>query len=125
MPNCGSIALPALPGALEVLGQGIASSLAPDNLRLRRAIDADAKTLADPRFALLFDPQTAGGLLAAVPAEKAEACVAALRAAGYAAACVIGVVTPRSEAETRIRNVGVARPLAARPRLAADALIKA
>lgn len=93
----------ALPGALEVLGRGIASSLAPDNLRLRRAIDADAKTLTDPRFALLFDPQTAGGLLAAVPTEKAEACVAALRASGYTAACVIGVVTPRSEAETRIR----------------------
>jgi selenide, water dikinase len=98
--------VPALSGALAVLGRGIASSLAPDNLRLRRAIDADARTLADPRFALLFDPQTAGGLLAAVPAERAAACVAALRMSSYAAACVIGAVSPRSGTEARIAIVG-------------------
>ena len=97
--------VPALPGALDVLGRGIASSLAPDNLRLRRALEADARTMTDPRFALLFDPQTAGGLLAAVPAGRAEACVAALREADYAAACVIGVVTPRAGAEARIAIV--------------------
>ena len=98
--------IPALPGALAVLERGITSSLAPDNLRLRRALDADPKILADPRFALLFDPQTAGGLLAALPAGRAETCVAALRALGYAAACVIGVVTPRAGAEVRIAIVG-------------------
>jgi selenide,water dikinase len=41
---------------------------------------------------LVFDPQTAGGLLAAVPEKRAEAVVAALIGAGFDAA-QIGVVT--------------------------------
>jgi selenide,water dikinase len=41
-----------------------------------------------PRAALLFDPQTAGGLLAAVPSGQAEALVAALRGQGEDAAII-------------------------------------
>jgi selenide,water dikinase len=41
---------------------------------------------------VLFDPQTSGGLLIAVPAARAEALVAALHSGGVSAAAVIGVV---------------------------------
>ena len=46
----------------------------------------------DPRVALLWDPQTCGGFLAAVPVGAAEAVVAALRALGEDAACIGRVV---------------------------------
>jgi len=74
--------LPALPGALELAAQGVASTLAPDNRRLLPGAGSDAHA------ALLFDPQTSGGLLAGIAPERAEACVLALRTSGVDAAIV-------------------------------------
>ena len=52
---------------------GIFSSLQPQNVRLRRAIrNLDEAAARHPLYPLLFDPQTAGGLLASVPLEQAE-----------------------------------------------------
>jgi len=60
----------------------VLSSLQPANVRLRRAIrDLDAAQRL-PLYPLLFDPQTAGDLLAGVPAANAGACIVALRAEG-------------------------------------------
>lgn len=85
-------ALPALDGAAETVDAGIVSSLQPQNLRLRRVI-AEETGHDHPLFALLFDPQTAGGLLAALPEENALACLAELIAAGYEQAAIIGQIT--------------------------------
>ena len=85
-------AVPLLPGAAETVAKGIFSSLQPANLRLRRSVSNEKEALAHPVYPLLFDPQTAGGLLAAVPADQADACVAALRASGYPATAIIGEV---------------------------------
>ena len=65
---------------------------------MRRGLRNGQDFVNDPRYALLFDPQTAGGLLASVPAERAEACVAALQAAGYAHTAVIGRITEPGDA---------------------------
>lgn len=89
-------AIPLLPGALETAAAGILSSLQPANLRLRSAIRNQAETATHPAYPLLFDPQTAGGLLASVPQEKAVACIAALRETGYSRATVIGRVAEQS-----------------------------
>ncbi len=64
-------ALPALDGAVELFGQGFASSLQPENLRARHLIEGMEGFAAHPKLPLLFDPQTAGGLLAALPAGAA------------------------------------------------------
>jgi len=89
--------IPVLDGARETIAQGVFSSLQPQNVRLRRAIRDLEAVAAHPDYPLLFDPQTAGGLLAAVPAARAESCVAELRRAGYPHAAVIGFVFPRSD----------------------------
>jgi selenide,water dikinase len=90
--------VPLLDGAKETVALGIFSSLQPQNVRLRRAI-RDLETVAKrPLFPLLFDPQTAGGLLAAVPLNQVEPCIAALRASGCLDASVIGIVSARSAA---------------------------
>lgn len=90
--------VPLLDGARETVALGIVSSLQPQNVRLRRAI-RDLDTVSrHPLYPLLFDPQTAGGLLAAVPLSEAERCVVALRASGYADADVVGFVSKRGDA---------------------------
>jgi selenide,water dikinase len=95
-------AVPLLDGAEETVRAGILSSLQPQNIRLRRAV-ANVPDASDcPRFALLFDPQTAGGLLAGVPAGRAESCVQELRALGYAASAVIGRIVAGSGRPERI-----------------------
>ena len=110
-------ALPLLEGACETVEAGIFSSLQPQNLRLRRAIHDGEALALEPRYALLFDPQTGGGLLAGVPADRAEDCVAELRELGYEHAAIIGRVLPMSGAQAPIRIVAEApRAASAKPR---------
>jgi selenide,water dikinase len=91
-------ALPILQGAEETSAAGILSSLQPANVRLRRALRNQQEAVGHPRYPLLFDPQTAGGLLASVPASRAAACIGALHELGYGHAAAIGCVLHRSEA---------------------------
>ncbi|EBA06621.1 selenide, water dikinase SelD [Sagittula stellata] len=79
--------VPLLDGALELAGTDLRASLFAEN----RALVPDAP--AGPRADLLFDPQTAGGLLAAVPEAELDV-LDRLRDAGYPAA-EIGRITDR------------------------------
>ena len=81
--------------ATELFAQGFASSLQPENLRARHLIDGMMDKAHHPKLPLLFDPQTAGGLLAAVPPE----------AVGRIEGVVIGEVKARGEADAFIRLV--------------------
>ena len=85
-------AVPMLDCALELMGAGMQSSLQPNNEQALDDFETRGCSRADARFRLLADPQTAGGLLAGVPAAGAAACVAALREAGYPDSAVIGEV---------------------------------
>jgi selenide, water dikinase len=87
-------AVPLYEGAEALAAQGIGSSLLPENLKLGTAVAADGAERS--RLELLFDPQTAGGLLAGVPAERVASSLAALAANGTAAA-EIGSVLPRKD----------------------------
>ena len=82
--------LPILDGAEECVKLGITSSLQPANVRLSRAVANQDEIAENPRYPLIYDPQTAGGLLAAVDEDKVDACIAALIDAGYPETCRIG-----------------------------------
>ena len=85
--------VPMLQGALRLASMGVVSSLHPENLRARRAVLNHSEGVdAGAAYELLYDPQTAGGLLAAVPSSKAAACVAALREGGDSHAAIVGAV---------------------------------
>jgi selenide, water dikinase len=93
-------AIPALDGALDLVARGIATSLYADNRAALMALDEAGRT---HRVApLLVDPQTAGGLLAGLPAGRAERCLTALRRLGCRAA-IIGAVEPGTGDVPRVR----------------------
>ena len=102
-------AVPFLDGAEETMRMGIESTLQPENMRLSRHVANHEEVRGDRRYRLIYDPQTAGGIVAGVPADRADACVAALGERGYGAAARIGSVHAWSGQPARIR-VAPARP---------------
>ncbi len=102
-------AIPTLDGALPLLGSGVTSSLHADNIAAVAALDPAGQL--HQIAPLLVDPQTAGGLLAGVPADRAAQCLAELRRIGYRAA-LIGRVAGLSGSEPRVRfELGAAQPV--------------
>ena len=87
-------AIPEIEGARECLRLGIRSSLHPENRRLAAQLAVGGPDTDVSHLDLLFDPQTAGGLLAGIPAHQSHPCLTELRALGYTAAAIIGTVEP-------------------------------
>jgi len=93
--------LPLYTGAGDCMAAGVESTLAPSNrehLEKRWNVEA-APGAAD---AILYDPQTSGGLLAGVPASSIEEVTRKLRDAGYEQAALVGRVT---DCKRRLRIV--------------------
>lgn len=86
-------AVPVLEGALELAAEGMLTSGDKTN---REYVGADIEIQAsvdENLVKLLFDPQTAGGMLIAIPQVKADALLVALRQ-NYPAVQIIGRVHP-------------------------------
>ena len=86
-------AIPALPGAISLLGRGVRSTAHPENAKARRAMWVEPAAASQGALDLLFDPQTSGGLLLGIAPERSAALLEALREAGDGRAAVIGTVT--------------------------------
>lgn len=82
-------AVNVLPGTKDVLKQGINSTLHDANAQLLTDFEVSSDVEAGS-LASMVDPQTSGGLLAAVPPELSEECLATLVAAGYQGAHIVG-----------------------------------
>ena len=89
----GVSSLPILPGTEAAMLAGIRSSLHAANQQALVDYAIPQPMLADARLGVLVDPQTSGGLLATIPAVKADECVHALRQAGYTEAAIVGQIT--------------------------------
>jgi selenide,water dikinase len=78
--------VPLFPG-VEGMFDDVQSSLQQANeLALQDFELRNGHSFGDAKIRALADPQTSGGLLAAIPSERAVSCVQALRDAGYLAA---------------------------------------
>ena len=83
--------VPVLSGALQLLRRGLRSTFHEQNEEGRQRLLVE-DGFDEAELAILFDPQTAGGLLFGVDEGRAEEAVERLRTAGDATASVIGVV---------------------------------
>ena len=108
--SCSAIldlaAIPMLPGVKALVKSGITSSLQKANVRLNRAITNVEDVKRADKYPLLFDPQTAGGLLAALPSSNADACALSLREAGYTSASVVGKIVNSQRREKEVDSGG-------------------
>jgi selenide,water dikinase len=94
--------IPALPGTLATFARGTRSTLAPENVAMVGTTD---RREASERYDLLFDPQTSGGLLIGIAADRAQALVDRLRAGDTPDAMVVGRVVARAGAAAKLITV--------------------
>lgn len=108
--------IPVLSGVLDCLAAGIIPGAVERN-RESSADRVDAAPDVTPTMLdLCFDAQTSGGLLVALPAERADAFVETLREDGVAHAAIVGTVRDGGRGRVCVRTDG-SRPLAeAEPR---------
>ncbi len=85
--------LPLLPGAVEFCGQGFTCGGTVSNSRFTAEHLHYDQALGEDMIGLLNDPQTSGGLLISVPADRGEGLVDHLQNHGALAYSVIGEVT--------------------------------
>jgi selenide,water dikinase len=87
--------MPLLPGALECVDQGFLSAGLRNNRAFASSCVAVNPEVSESLQTILYDPQTAGGLLVSIAAARADALVADLRREGVDATR-IGEVVPRT-----------------------------
>ena len=102
--------LPLLVGAKELAASGTRSSLFSHN-RQDIAVQGGAMlgTEYTPLIELLFDPQTSGGILAALPRSKAHEICGKLRESGYIQAEIIGRLSQTQSGITVVKEAQEAK----------------
>ena len=93
--------VPLLPGALELVRQGIGPGGMQRNQSYFGPYVSLSPSIEEAIGALLFDPQTSGGLLVSMPGDKKNALLDAMAAHGVAAS-VIGEVTKESAGQVEV-----------------------
>ncbi len=89
--------LPVLPGALELCREGMVPGGGKRNREYYGRHVKIAEEIEDEIAELLFDPQTSGGLLIALPPDQAEALLSDLQHDGNSEAAIIGRIITREQ----------------------------
>jgi selenide,water dikinase len=96
-------AVPLIEGALELAGAGLLTSGDKSN-RGYVGEDVEIDAAVDENLVkLLYDPQTAGGMLISIPPARAETLLTRLRE-NYSQAAIIGLVLERGERSLLVGN---------------------
>lgn len=85
-------AIPRYERCLELIEKGITTGVTESNRAMSAADLSFTAGLSRTQETLFFDPQTSGGLLICVPADKCPSLVSSLHAEGIPSAAVIGEV---------------------------------
>ena len=89
--------IPIMNQALEMYERGVTTGVNKDN---RKLIEKNARfdtRLPQWHREIVFDPQTSGGLMVAVPESQGQDLIDALKDAGEAGTCIIGNVVERED----------------------------
>ncbi len=97
--------VPLLPGAEELLSQGIESTLAPANRTVEAEMQAGTAIRNQTPYAALFDPQTSGGLLLGVPEQHIDDFIARVQEQTSWQPVVIGRVLEKPRENQRFNVV--------------------
>jgi len=96
--------VPVLDEVMDLIARGVISGGVERNIEHSSKFVSADEDVTEEMQAVLYDPQTSGGLLIAVPEEKAESLVSRLASRGVAHASIIGRVLCKSEGRILIRR---------------------
>ncbi len=96
--------IPLLPGVTELAAMGLIPAGAYHNRDFLNEQVSFDPAIPPERRAILFDPQTSGGLLIAVPEEKVDFLLKRLAEEGIGEARVIGRVAEKGESLLRVES---------------------
>jgi selenide,water dikinase len=97
------VSVPLLPDAADLASQGLLTGGGMSNVQFTSITLEVEGSLTREQKMLLHDPQTSGGLLISLPAEKAQGLVDSLRNSGAVYAAVIGEALPQAGKQILIR----------------------
>ena len=89
--------VPVLPSCQSLVEGGVQSTLAPDNRLVAQHVHLEFTEPESARHAVLFDPQTSGGLLFGVGQDQVGEIISFLAQEGFDHATVVGTVRATTE----------------------------
>jgi len=103
--------LPLFPGVLDCARQGMYSGANERNADYSARCVTFDKAITEEMKAVLFDAQTSGGLLIALPEETAGTAIDEMQKAGVLCAVMVGRITEKSDGRIEVLAVGCEKTL--------------